>query len=166
MHGDQWVHFTLMYTKKFTKKCFDMRINHVGMHTGNLLQYECKLMNLPYVMRIFSPSAWQGPSRKANDLVVFSYSAPFSTSVVLLMQHRICYGSSLIKEQFGMYILFMLFHKNEGQQRNASHTIHEIVLVFLLLLVVVPHFSNTILLTHFHSIHHLLRILKLELGCT
>jgi hypothetical protein len=36
--------------------------------------------------------------------------------------------------------------------------IHEIVLVLLLLLIVIPHFSNMILLTHFHPIHHLVRI--------
>jgi hypothetical protein len=38
MHGDYWVHFTLMYTENFAKKCFDMCIGHVGMHMGNLLQ--------------------------------------------------------------------------------------------------------------------------------
>lgn len=124
MHGDYWVHFTLMYTENFAKKCFDMCIGHVGMHMGNLLQQECKLMNLPYVMQIFSPSTQQVPSRKANDVVVLSYLTPFSNSMILLMQHWICYRSPLIKEQFGIYILFMLFCKNEGYQLFTSHASH------------------------------------------
>lgn len=151
MHGDQWVNFTLMYTKKIAKKCFDMCIGHVGMHTGNLFQQECKLMNLPYVMQILSPSTQQVPSRKANDLVVLSYLTPLSNSIILLMQHWIYYGSSLIKEQFGIYILFKLFCKNESVATICfpckPFAIHEIVLVLLLLLLVVPQFSNMILLT-------------------
>ncbi len=151
MHGDQWVNFTLMYTKKIAKKCFDMCIGHVGMHTGNLLQQECKLMNLPYVMHILSPSTQQVPSRKANDLVVLSYLTPFSNSIILLMQHWICQASSLIKEQLGIYI-YCLCCFVKGRVATICFpckpfAIHEIVLVLLLLLLVVPQFSNMILLT-------------------